>query len=70
MPALHRDNRRLAYFYKQEADTGEFYWSWFLWVPITHKKNPGKKCTQWLEQSREKPHSPAYVSMRGEDENM
>ena len=35
MPGLHRDDFRLVDFYKQEADTGEFYWSWFLW------KNPG-----------------------------
>ena len=34
------------------------------------KKSRYKKCTQWLEQGREKPHSPAYTSMRGEDENM
>ena len=34
MPGLHPDDLRLVYFYKQEADIGEFYWSWFLW------KNP------------------------------
>ena len=30
MPGLHTDDLRLVYFYKQEADTGEFNWSWFL----------------------------------------